>query len=145
MIEFFPPGETVIEVYTDGGKIQLELISPGCNSASKSASGSNANPCGTSLTSNVEVDSFTREFDANTPQAYPNPATDYLTLFVGNMEGAVSVTVFDEAGRKLMSREYPVEKGQDEVYLDVSALKEGILTIVTENNGTRSAFRIIKQ
>jgi hypothetical protein len=44
-----------------------------------------------------------------------------------------------------MSREYPVEPGQSEVYLDISALKEGILTIITENQGNRSAFRIIKQ
>jgi hypothetical protein len=61
------------------------------------------------------------------------------------MEGDVRVTVFDEAGRQLMSQEYPIEQGQSEVYLDISALKEGILTIVTENQGERSAFRIIKQ
>ena len=145
MIELFEPGVTVIEVYTDGGNLQLELISPGCRSAAKSANGSNANPCSTNLSSNtVEVDSFTREFEAGVPRAYPNPATDYLTLFVGNMEGAVKVTVFDEVGRQLMVKEYSAE-GQDEVYLDISALKEGILTIVTENQGARSAFRIIKQ
>ena len=61
------------------------------------------------------------------------------------MEGAVNVTVFDEAGRLVMSREYPVKDGQSEVYMDISGLKEGILTIVTENQGNRSAFRIIKQ
>jgi hypothetical protein len=143
--ELFYPGETVIEVYTDGGSLQLELVSPGCNSASKSPNGSNANPCDTSvaLGSKTEVDSFSREFSENIPKAYPNPATDYLTLFVGDMEGAVRVTVFDEVGRQLLSREYSAE-GQDEVYLDISALKEGILMIRTENRGESSVFRIIK-
>ena len=92
------------------------------------------------------MDSFTPDAEANAPEAYPNPATDYLTLFVGNMEGpVVRVTVFDEVGRQLMAREYPVEEGQSEVYMDISALKQGILTIVTENGGNRAAFRIIKQ
>lgn len=143
----FPPGTYSFCVITTGAALQWEIITPGCNNASKSPTGSNANACDTSaaLTSNVEVDSFSREFEENTPQAYPNPAIDYLTLFVGDMEGAVQVSVFDEAGRQLMSREYPVEQGQSEVYLDISALKEGILTIITENQGNRSAFRIIKQ
>ena len=144
------PGDGVVRtfsVYTDDDNLQWEVVTPGCKQAAKSANGSKANPCDTSaaLTSNVEVDSFSREFEENTPQAYPNPAIDYLTLFVGDMEGAVQVSVFDEAGRQLMSREYPVEQGQSEVYLDISALKEGILTIITENQGNRSAFRIIKQ
>ena len=130
----------------NGGSLQLEIISPGCNSASKSANGSNANTCSTALTSKTEVDSFTREFEETAPEAYPNPATDYLTLFVGNMEGSsVQVTVFDEVGRQLMTREYPIGEGQSEVYMDISALKEGILTIVTESQGSRAAFRIIKQ
>ena len=78
--------------------------------------------------------------------AYPNPATDYLTLYVGEMQGdAVQVMVFDEVGRQLMIRNYTIEEGQTEVYMDISALKEGILTIVTESQGGRSAFRIIKQ
>jgi hypothetical protein len=140
-------GPLTICVITNGDDVQWEIITPGCKSASKSPTGSNANPCSTTLTSKVnEVDSFTPDAEANAPEAYPNPATDYLTLFVGNMAGpSVKVTVFDEVGRQLMSREYPVEEGQSEVYMDISALKEGILTIVTENQGTRSAFRIIKQ
>jgi hypothetical protein len=132
-------------VYTDGGGLQLEIISPGCKSASKSANGSNANPCGTALTSKVEeLDSFTREVEEDAPKAYPNPATDYLTLYVGNMEGAVQVSVFDEVGRQLMTREYSAA-GQAEVYLDLSALKPGILFIRTENQGNTSVFRIIRQ
>ncbi len=143
----FPPGSGSFCVITTGDAVQWEVITPGCNSASKSPTGSNANPCDTSaaLTSNLEVDSVSPDFENNTPQAYPNPASAYLTLFVGDMEGDVRVTVFDEAGRQLMSQEYPIEQGQSEVYLDISALKEGILTIVTENQGERSAFRIIKQ
>jgi hypothetical protein len=141
----FLPGTHTFEVFTDGRAIQWEVITPGCNSASKSPNGSNANPCDTSvaLNSNVEVDSFTREFGDNIPKAYPNPATDYLTLFVGDMEGAVRVTVFDEVGRQLMARDYTAE-GQDEVYLEISALKEGILMIRTENQGESTVFRIIK-
>jgi hypothetical protein len=145
---FFPAGETgQFCIITNGDAVQWEIITPGCNSASKSATGSNADPCddGVALTSNLGVDSFTRELEENAPQAYPNPATDYLTLFVGNMVEAVQVTVFDEVGRQLMTREYPLDKGQSEVYLDISALKEGILTIVTESQGNKSAFRIIKQ
>ncbi|UCE69103.1 MAG: T9SS type A sorting domain-containing protein, partial [Flavobacteriaceae bacterium] len=135
-------------IITNGDAVQWEVITPGCNSASKSATGSNADPCdsSTALTGQVEVDSFTREFEEDAPQAYPNPATDYLTLFVGNMEGpVVRVSVFDEVGRQLMTREYPIGEGQAEVYMDISALKEGILTIVTESQGGRDAFRIIKQ
>ena len=142
------PANTVDQIclITNGDNIQWEVITPGCNNASKSANGSNANPCSTALSAKAgEVDSFTREYADGVPEAYPNPATDYLTLFVGNMKGDVQVTVFDEVGRQLMSRQYPIEEGQAEVYLDISALKEGILTIVTENQGNRSAFRIIKQ
>ncbi|MFZ9031825.1 MAG: hypothetical protein ACO20F_11145, partial [Robiginitalea sp.] len=146
---FFPAGETgQFCIITNGDAVQWEIITPGCNSASKSATGSNADPCddGVALTSKVEVDSFTREFEEDAPHAYPNPATDLLTLFVGNMEGpVVRVSVFDEVGRQLMTREYPIGEGQAEVYMDISALKEGILTIVTESQGGRSAFRIIKQ
>ena len=53
------------------------------------------------------------------------------------------VTVFDEVGRQLMARDYTAE-GQEEVYLDISALKEGILMIRTENQGESTVFRIIK-
>ncbi len=144
--ELYLPGDTTFEIYTDGGSLQHEIKTPGCNSTSKGPNGSNANPCSTALTSkDTQLDSFTREFEDGVPEAYPNPATDYLTLFVGNMEGAVKVSVFDEAGRLMMSREYPVKDGQSEVYMDISGLKEGVLTIVTENQGNRSAFRIIKQ
>jgi hypothetical protein len=139
-------GQTLC-IITNGDAVQWEVVTPGCNSASKSATGSNANPCDSSvaLTSNVELDSFTSDLEQNAPEAYPNPTTDYLTLFVGNMQESVQVTVFDEVGRQLMARNYPIEDGQSEVYLDISALKEGILTIVTESQGDRTAFRIIKQ
>ena len=143
---FFPAGETgQFCIITNGDAVQWEIITPGCNSASKSATGSNADTCDTStaLTSNTDLDSLTREFEEHAPEAYPNPATDYLTLFVGNMEGPVRVSVFDEVGRQLMVQDYTAD-GQAEVYLDISALKEGILTILTENQGNRSAFRIIK-
>jgi len=144
--EVFLPGVHTFEIFTDGKGVKWGVESPDCWFPDITIWATVAPSCSTSLTSKVEeVDSFTREFEDGVPEAYPNPATDYLTLFVGNMEGSVNVTVFDEAGRLVMSREYPVKDGQSEVYMDISALKEGVLTIMTENQGNRSAFRIIKQ
>lgn len=142
--EVFLPGTHTFEIYTDGQGLKWIIESPECWFPSISNWATWAPECATNLSSEVvDVDSFTPDFDDDIPQAYPNPATDYLTLYVGNLEGVVDIAVFDEAGRQLMRREFSAD-GQDEVYLDVSVLKPGILTIRRENQGEVSVFRIIK-
>jgi hypothetical protein len=139
--EIFVPGETVIEVYTDGGGLQLELITPGCNSASKSANGSNANPCPVNLEAGMDLDAQVLGIEEVQSMAYPNPAIDYLNLFVGDQEGQIDVQVFDTSGRMLISRDYGVT-GLQEVQLDISALNPGFYFVKV---GSAPPIQIIKQ
>ena len=139
----FMPGTHTFEVFTDGGSLQWEIITPGCKSASKSANGSNADPCGTNLQSKTDL--FT-DYATEAPvgQVYPNPATDFLHLYVGDQEGTITVQVFDQVGRLLKQGDYEVS-GVQVIDVDVANLKSGLLLVRIEEGQKSSVFRILKQ
>ena len=137
----FMPGATVIDVYTNGGGLQMEIITPGCNSASKSANGSNANPCTVNLEASMDLDAQVLGIEEVQSMAYPNPAIDYLNLFVGDQQGQIDVQVFDTTGRMLISRDYGVT-GLQEIQLDISALNPGFYFVKV---GKADPIQIIKQ
>ncbi|HSR60447.1 MAG TPA: T9SS type A sorting domain-containing protein, partial [Robiginitalea sp.] len=113
----------------------------GCNSAFKSPNGSNANPCPVNLEAGMDLDAQVLGIEEVQGMAYPNPATDYLNLFVGGQEGQIDVQVFDVSGRMLIAKDFGVT-GLQEVQLDISPLEPGIYIVKV---GSDSAFRIIKQ
>jgi hypothetical protein len=73
--------------------------------------------------------------------AYPNPATDYLNLFVGDQEGQIDVLVYDTSGRMLIAKDYGVT-GLQEIQLDISALNPGFYFVKV---GNATPIQIIKQ
>ena len=119
----------------------MELITPGCNSASKSANGSNANPCPVNLEAGIDLDAQVLGVEEVQSMAYPNPAVDYLNLFVGDQEGQIDVQVFDTSGRMMISKDYGVT-GLQEIQLDISALNPGFYFVKV---GNADAIQIIKQ
>ncbi|MBT8311881.1 MAG: T9SS type A sorting domain-containing protein, partial [Flavobacteriaceae bacterium] len=143
---FFQPGIHTFEVYTDGRNLQWQVKTPGCNSAFKSANGSNADPCANNLLTELQTsDAEASSDELSTSIFYPNPATDFVTLDIGAEPAAFSIQIYDEVGKLILSRDYP-QNTYYEVPVDISALKPGMLYFVVKINGREtSAFRIIKK
>ena len=117
--ELFLPGTHTFDIYTNGGRLQWEVITQGCNSASKSANGSNADPCdeSSSSTSNqstqedAEDSAQTQVYSETNPEPsktnyegqtrlYPNPVNDIVNLkaqlakkqeYLAKLEGGLEV------------------------------------------------------
>ena len=138
----FPANTTgQICVITNGDNLQWEVITPGCNNASKSPNGSNANPCPVNLEASIDLDAQVLGIEEVQSMAYPNPASDYLNLFVGNQEGQIDVQVFDTSGRMLIVKDYGVT-GLQEIQLDISTLNPGFYFVKV---GKADPIQIIKQ
>ncbi|MCK5441932.1 MAG: T9SS type A sorting domain-containing protein, partial [Maribacter sp.] len=141
--ELFLPGKHTFEIYTNGGRLQWEVITEGCNSASKSANGSNANPCGTSLQVSSKI--FDQEEQTTTEQLilYPNPSSDYVTIITGITSEPINVRIYNETGRTLLKKQYP-SSNSSEIYIDVSKFNPGILYIGVEKDEETTFYKVIK-
>ena len=124
----FEPGVHTFDVYTDGGGLQWEVKTDACNSASKSANGSNANPCDNSP-GRPAPGSGTFSAIGSTEWSvvlFPNPARSGAWLQASNAESPVKVEIYTGLGRLLSSNIYP-ELGSEKVYFDVSDYPSGLL------------------
>ncbi len=161
--ELFLPGTHTFDIYTNGGRLQWEVITQGCNNASKSANGSNADPCDESSTSSRSTS--TAEVEAKTEQPeeslesdlgilatnsvdqtklYPNPATDVVNILVAEKTGNASLGIFDQTGGTLFKKEYQLNKSSN-IQIDISVYKPGILFFIYQHNGKRSVYKIMKK
>ena len=162
--ELFLPGTHTFDIYTNGGRLQWEVITQGCNNASKSANGSNADPCDDYSTS-VSADSTTEIVDDNIAQLeeiieidsepvktnfegqtklYPNPAGDFVNLKFGEKTGVASVLILDQTGRILHKNDYQLKESSN-IQLDVSNYSPGILFFIYQHNDKREIFKIMKK
>jgi hypothetical protein len=93
----------------------------------------------------VKVSSSAGINDLNTVEgmAYPNPATDLLTISIEG-EGVASLTVTDVAGRVAMTNQVDLNAGQAE--LNIANLEAGlyIFNVVLEN-GKTAQFNVVKK
>ena len=93
----------------------------------------------------VKVSSPAGINDLNTVEgmAYPNPATDLVTISIDG-EGVASLTVTDVAGRVAMTNQVDLKAGQAE--LNIANLEAGvyIFNVVLEN-GKTAQFNVVKK
>ncbi|MGB5364203.1 MAG: T9SS type A sorting domain-containing protein, partial [Aureibaculum sp.] len=161
--ELFLPGTHTYDIYTNGGRLQWEVKTQGCTSASKSANGSNADPCNvdttTSRVDNTTVPSsnmniIEADINLNTvplitditeeTRIFPNPAGDIINLLVAERTGLARLIIFDHTGRALFKREYELDASSN-FQIDISEFNPGILLFSYEHNGKRSVFIIVKK
>jgi hypothetical protein len=142
--EVFLPGVHTFDIYTDGRRLQWEVITNGCSSASKSANGSNANPCeATSLM--VDMSSFTNDNIESRPtsKVYPNPVSDYVTLLLKESNLPTALSVFNEAGQNLLYRTISPTEGQS-IEIDLTSFDKGLLIFRLDNDGEVTYIKVLK-
>ena len=142
--ELFLPGTHTFEIFTDGGRLQWEIITPGCNSASKSANGSNADPCSTSGKTDVTDFDESIVIDEGISGIYPNPVETSIVFPMHGQRTSFSIKVFNEVGMLMLQKDYP-ENTYYDVTMDISMLKSGMLYFMVEKNGKREVHRIFKR
>lgn len=75
--------------------------------------------------------------------AYPNPATDVVTVSL-NAEGAATLTVTDVAGKVAMNNAISMVNGKSEV--NIASLEAGVYIFnITLENGKTSQFNVVKK
>ncbi len=81
-------------------------------------------------------------FSSSEPIVFPNPATDYTTIFLGGVQDEVNVEIFSEDGR-LIRRDRHIALS-NEIELDLTGLPSGIYYIRFEGSGIKGTSKIIK-
>lgn len=77
-------------------------------------------------------------------QVFPNPASDFINVTVGEINGNVTMTMFSADGKQVMVKNANVVSGQNTM-IDVADMAAGVYTLrVVSNNGTFSKKVIIK-
>ena len=141
--EVFLPGVHSFDIYTDGRRLQWEVITNGCNSASKSANGSNANPCGTSFSFDMSSIEQTQTETSATSTVYPNPVSNYVTLNLKESIQPTELSVFNETGQLLLFREISPAEGQL-IEIDLTSFDKGMLFFRVENEGEPTYIKVLK-
>lgn len=72
--------------------------------------------------------------------AYPNPATDGLTV-PGEFPFGGKISLIATDGRTVMSQ--PIEPGESQIRLDVSQLPRGLWLLEVENDGERTTEKVV--
>ena len=116
----------------------------GCSSPSKSANGSNANPC-EATTLLVDMSSFSNDDIESQPTStvYPNPVSNYVTLQLKESIEATQLGVFNETGQLLLSRNISPVEGEN-IQIDLTSFEKGILFFRLENEGEASYIKVLK-
>lgn len=75
-------------------------------------------------------------------KAYPNPATDYITVQLSDKQVPVAATLYDNRGRKLYNAQLSTTSR-----IDLTSYPAGIyvLTVVNSSNGSKQQVKIVKQ
>ena len=76
--------------------------------------------------------------------AYPNPANEWLQLYVGGNDATVDLVLFDLAGNTVLSKSQEVP--QNRVFdIGLSELPSGIYVVSLSGNTVSSQIKIIKE
>lgn len=77
---------------------------------------------------------------------FPNPAKDFVTFrATTNEKQAFNVTVTDVTGRVLITRNYPVESGNNEEQINISSLAKGIYFFTFDNGVHKTVEQFVRQ
>ncbi|MCG9910945.1 MAG: T9SS type A sorting domain-containing protein [Flavobacteriales bacterium] len=78
--------------------------------------------------------------------AYPNPATDFITLgFQLNAASDVNIRVIDNLGRMVSAKDLTNQSGNNSVTVDVANLAAGVYTISLETAAGKSTKKFVKK
>lgn len=88
--------------------------------------------------SNISI----QETAAGQVRAYPNPATDALTIELAAGAASAAVQFFDAAGKQV---QVPVTRSGDLLRADVAGLASGVYTVRINNNGNLSVGLFTKR
>ncbi|MEI6456341.1 MAG: T9SS type A sorting domain-containing protein [bacterium] len=82
---------------------------------------------------------------AGTLNAFPNPATDFITIFFSAKSGEdVFVSLTDLSGRQLRSdRPEGLADGKNSYVMDVKGIKPGVYFVSVTSSSTRSVLKVI--
>jgi hypothetical protein len=86
-----------------------------------------------------------REIEAESLSVFPNPATDYINLRIGEVNGPHKVYLTNTVGQKQLIAEIP--NGAEEVHIDLRDVPPGLyqLNLQTQNQGSISTQLIIQK
>lgn len=82
-------------------------------------------------------------FVSDGPAVFPNPFTDFITIFVADAPKELTVSIYALNGRLVQNGKYRVNG--TELELDLSALPSGVYVMRYEGVGTKGASKIVKQ
>ena len=125
--------------------LQWEVKTDNCSSASKSANGSNADPCG-SVLPRVAPGGIQTPVDEKQEwgvRLFPNPAHSGFWLESWNVDAPLQVEIYSIQGQLLSAREYN-SVGQEQLYIDVSAFPAGLLLVSVSSGGERRMAKLRK-
>ena len=96
-----------------------------------------------SLGLKIEENAGLEEITEVSGSAFPNPATDMVTIDIDG-EGAAHVVVSDISGRIAFTNNVTLANGQSS--FDISSLDNGVYMFnVTLENGSTSTFSVVKK
>ena len=76
----------------------------------------------------------------------PNPAKDMVPLnFTLTASSPLSIQLFDLSGKLILSKEYTLPEGEQQISLNLTSLEPGIYFIKTRDKGRIWAQKLIKQ
>lgn len=91
-------------------------------------------------------DASINEVNNVTFSAYPNPATDFITLgFQLNAASDVNIRVIDNLGRVVSAKDLTNQSGNNSVTVDVANLATGVYTISLETAAGKSTKKFVKK
>ncbi|MBX2814605.1 MAG: S8 family serine peptidase [Saprospiraceae bacterium] len=137
----FEPGRHTFEVLTNGGSVQWQIKTPGCNNADKSVSGSNADPCNGS-TAALGSWPTNANHHYSDMEVFPSPFVDEVTVRVAAQNSESRVRLLDATGRLI--QDYGDVDLQDGYRLDLGMLAPGIYFIQARENEEALVKKIIK-
>ena len=76
---------------------------------------------------------------------YPNPVTGsgYL-VFNSTIKSTASITIHDVSGRKILSKDFVVNKGNNTISLDADNLTQGMYFLTFENGSENTTVKFVK-
>ena len=86
----------------------------------------------------------TELFVSEKVRLFPNPASDFVTLYLGGSDPKVTLTLTDLDGRKLIHKTYEIAENR-ELRVTLDGLSTGLYVLRLSSDSLRSEHKLIKQ
>ena len=94
----------------------------------------------------VEVKPFSEQGAFHLAKAFPNPFDKACRLYLdGLQESEVEISVFDQLGRAVYREKVEIQKGRQEIRLDLKDLSTGVYTLQCRGGGHHEVTRIVRR